>query len=97
MFATIWMCTHEWSLISIRATAFTLEACHQALSWSSALTRSSSARLAGFARGRADPHFLFRPFSGLARLALAPAGDGLLSLLSALPGHILTPVPSTPH
>ena len=31
MFVTIWMCTHEWSLISIRATAFTFETCHQRL------------------------------------------------------------------
>ena len=32
MFVTIWMCTQEWSLISIRATAFTFETCHHALS-----------------------------------------------------------------
>src|SRR3954471_18692238 len=44
MFATIWMCTHEWSLISIRATAFTFETCHQPLSCLSALTRSISVR-----------------------------------------------------
>ena len=31
MFVTIWMCTQEWSLISIRATAFTFETCHQRL------------------------------------------------------------------
>ena len=31
MFVTIWMCTHEWSLISSRATAFTFETCHQRL------------------------------------------------------------------
>ena len=38
MFVTIWMCTQEWSLIAIRATAFTFETCHQPLSWSSRLT-----------------------------------------------------------
>ena len=42
MFATIWMCTQEWSLIARRLTAFTLATCHQPLSCSSVLTRSSS-------------------------------------------------------
>ena len=31
MFATIWMCTQEWSLISRRATALTFATCHQRL------------------------------------------------------------------
>ena len=44
MFATIWMCTQEWSLICSRTTAFTFETCHQALSCVSALTRSSTRR-----------------------------------------------------
>ncbi len=44
MFETIWMWTQEWSLISIRTTAFTFATCHQPLSWRSALTRSSSVR-----------------------------------------------------
>src|SRR5579884_2429718 len=44
MFVTIWMCTHEWSLISIRTTAFTFATCHQPLSWSSWLTRSITRR-----------------------------------------------------
>src|SRR3954464_3674182 len=44
MFVTIWMCTHEWSLISIRATAFTFETCHQPLSCLSAFTRSTIVR-----------------------------------------------------
>ena len=44
MFVTIWMCTQEWSLISIRATAFTFETCHQALSCLSSFTRSISVR-----------------------------------------------------
>ncbi len=44
MFVTIWMCTQEWSLISIRATAFTFETCHQAFSCSSSFTRSISVR-----------------------------------------------------
>src|SRR5215475_1345128 len=44
MFVTIWMCTQEWSLICIRATALTFETCHQPLSWLSELTRSISVR-----------------------------------------------------
>ena len=44
MLVTIWMCTHEWSLISMRATAFTFETCHQAFSFLSSLTRSISVR-----------------------------------------------------
>src|SRR5438093_6093489 len=40
--ATIWMCTQEWSLICMRTTAFTFDACHQPLSCVSSLTRSSS-------------------------------------------------------
>src|ERR687895_205668 len=39
MLATIWMWTHEWSLISSRATAFTFATCHQAFSCRSSLTR----------------------------------------------------------
>jgi hypothetical protein len=40
MLVTIWMWTQEWSLISMRLTAFTFATCHHALSWSSRLTRS---------------------------------------------------------
>src|SRR3954471_19203306 len=50
MFVTIWMCTHEWSLISIRATAFTFETCHQPFNCLSALTRSTSWRSFRFPR-----------------------------------------------
>ncbi len=57
MFVTIWMCTHEWSLISIRATAFTLETCHQPFSCASWFTRSMTrAELPVRAHGHADPH-----------------------------------------
>ena len=44
MFVTIWMCTQEWSLIPIRATAFTFETCHHAFSCLSSLTRSTMVR-----------------------------------------------------
>ena len=44
MFVTIWMCTHEWSLICMRTTAFTFATCHQPLTCRSSLTRSTSVR-----------------------------------------------------
>src|SRR3954452_2472169 len=44
MFVTIWTCTQEWSLIAIRETALTFATCHQPLTWSSALMRSTSVR-----------------------------------------------------
>ena len=44
MFVTIWMCTQEWSLISMRATAFTFDTCHHAFSCLSSLTRSINVR-----------------------------------------------------
>ena len=44
MFVTIWMCTQEWSLIAIRATALTFETCHQPLSCESWFTRSITRR-----------------------------------------------------
>src|SRR5436190_11106845 len=50
MFVTIWMCTQEWSLISRRLTAFTLDTCHHALIWLSSLTLSTSVASLRFAR-----------------------------------------------
>src|SRR5436190_1392440 len=44
MFVTIWMCTHEWSLMPIRATALTLATCHHAFSCASSFTRSTRVR-----------------------------------------------------
>src|SRR5204863_5239713 len=46
----IWMCTHEWSLICIRATALTLAACHSAFIESTWLTRSTTSRRIRLAR-----------------------------------------------
>ena len=44
MFVTIWMCTQEWSLISMRTAALTLATCHQAFSCLSSLARPISVR-----------------------------------------------------
>ena len=61
MFVTIWMCTQEWSLISMRTVAFTFATCHQPFSVLSALTRSNSVRSFLFARsGRVDAHLVDR-------------------------------------
>src|SRR4051794_30238033 len=50
MFVTIWMCTQEWSLICMRATALTFAACQSALIDSSRLTRSTTSRSVRFPR-----------------------------------------------
>ena len=82
MLATIWMCTHEWSLISIRTTAFTFATCHHPLSCLSALTRSSSVRSFRLPRDRdVDAHLLDRLRGREARLALRLLGDRLLDPL----------------
>ena len=55
MFATIWTCTHEWSLIWSRTTAFTFETSHHALICESALTFSRTRRsFRSRAPGRGD-------------------------------------------
>ena len=50
MLDTIWMCTQEWSLITIRTTALTFATCHHALSCVSAFARSITLRSLRFAR-----------------------------------------------
>jgi hypothetical protein len=44
MFVTIWMWTHEWSLIWSRTTALTFDTCHHALISASELMRSRTRR-----------------------------------------------------
>ena len=85
MFVTIWMCTHEWSLISSRATAFTFATCHQPFSCLSPLTRSiSAAQLAVAALGDADAHLLDRLRRRHPRLVLGLLRGGLLDPLLGL-------------
>ena len=61
MFVTIWTCTHEWSLISRRTTAFTFATCHQPFSCRSRFTLSSSVRSFRLPRaGTRNPHRLDR-------------------------------------
>ena len=85
MLVTIWMCTQEWSLISMRATAFTFETCHQPLSCVSSLTRSISVRSLRLPRtGHVDPHPLDRLGGREAGLALGLRGDRLVDPLGGL-------------
>ena len=57
MLVTIWMCTHEWSLIWSRTTALTFATCHHALSCGSAFDVLEQApELAVPARGHAEVH-----------------------------------------
>ena len=79
MLATIWMCTHEWSLIWSRTTALTFETCHQAFSSRSSFARSSdAAELAVAAVGQPDPHVLDRLGRREPGLADRVGGDRLL-------------------
>ena len=85
MFVTIWMCTHEWSLISRRATAFTFATCHHAFSCVSAFTRWTIVRSFRFARGRhVDPHPRDRFRGGQAGFSLGLLGDRRLDPLLGL-------------
>ena len=85
MFVTIWMCTQEWSLISMRATALTFATCHQPFSWRSALTRSTSVR--SLRLPRTGTLMRIRSTAsrrGESRLALGLGRDGLLDSLLGL-------------
>ena len=85
MFVTIWMCTQEWSLISMRATAFTFETCHQPFSCASSLTRSiERAELPVAADRDVDPHPLDRLGRGEAGFLLGLGGHRLVDQVGGL-------------
>ena len=92
MFATIWMCTHEWSLISIRTTAFTFEACHHAFSCLSSFTRSSSLRSLRLPRTGRLMCIFSTAWAGVrrvSRIASAATGSSIrcsVSLSRSMPG-----------
>ena len=98
MFVTIWMCTHEWSLISSRATALTLATCHHAFSCVSALTRWMIVRSLRFARGRnVDPHPRDRLCRRQPCLPLGLLGDRRLDPLLGFGIEAHAPNPTTPQ
>ena len=82
MLTTIWMCTQEWSLIFIRATALTLETCHQAFSWASLFDAVEDApELAVPALGKPDAHAGDRLRRREPRLADRLGRDGAVDAL----------------
>src|SRR6266516_1275838 len=97
MFATIWMCTHEWSLISMRATAFTFETCHQPFSCLSSLTRSISVRSLRLPRTGTLIRIRSIASAGVRRVSrCASSGTGCsirssVSLSIAIPGSLRAP------
>ncbi len=85
MFVTIWMCTHEWSLISIRATAFTFETCHQRLELLVLVhPLDQRAQLAVAAHRHVDLHALDRLGRREPRLVLGLLRDRLVDPVSGL-------------
>ena len=94
MLATIWMCTQEWSLISIRTTAFTFATCHHALHLLVVVDALEQLpQLAVAAHGQVDPHLLDRLRRGEPRLADGLLRDRLVDPLLGLlveVGHVRT-------
>ena len=75
MFETIWMCTHEWSLISMRTTAFTFATCHQPLSCWSLLTRSITVRSFRFARTGTRMRIWATASAGVSRVSRSASSE----------------------
>src|SRR3954469_24320291 len=86
MFVTIWMCTQEWSLISIRVTALTLATCHHAFSWSSSLTRSISRRSLRLPRSGTRIRIRATACAGVSRASRSASSDAGCSIRSSVPG-----------
>ena len=82
MLTTIWICTQEWSLICIRATALTFETCHQALSCGSSLTRSRTRRSLRLPRSGRRMRMPVIASAGVSRVSrTASARDGAFDAL----------------
>src|SRR2546423_3932396 len=84
MFVTIWTCTHEWSLICIRATALTFATCHQALSCLSLLTRSSSVRSLRFPRAGTVSRIRSTAWAGVRRVSRSASSETGCSIRSSV-------------
>src|SRR4051794_40922100 len=90
MFVTIWMWTHEWSLISIRATALTLETCHQPLSCLSAFTRSTIVRSLRLPRTGTLIRIRSTASDGVSRASRSASSEAGWSIRSAVSLSIAT-------
>src|SRR4051812_27349232 len=88
MFATIWMCTQEWSLISIRATAFTFATCHQAFSCVSAFTRSTRARSLRLPRSGTLIRICATASAGVRRISRVASAETGCSIRPSVSGSI---------
>src|SRR3954452_4382415 len=88
MFATIWMCTQEWSLISIRATAFTFATCHHALSCVSAFTRSTSVRSLRLPRSGTRIRICATASAGVRRVSRFASAETGCSMRPSVSGSI---------
>src|SRR5262249_60916799 len=75
MFVTIWMWTHEWSLISRRTVAFTFATCHHAFSCLSAFARSISVRSLRFARAGSLTRICATASAGLSRVSRSASAE----------------------
>ena len=85
MLATIWTCTHEWSLIARRLTAFTFETCHQRLDLLVLVDPvDERGELAVRARRHVDAHLRDRFARRQAGLSLGLLGDRLVDALLGL-------------
>src|SRR5439155_25900523 len=100
MLATIWMCTHEWPLMCIRATAFTFDACHHAFSCVSALTRSRIRRSFRFPRTGTLIFICATAWVGVRRVSRSASSETGWSIRSSVSlsrairvlGHVCGPV-----
>src|SRR5512132_733911 len=90
MLATIWMWTQEWSLMCIRATAFTLATCHQALSCVSALTRSRIRRNFRFPRTGTLIFICVTACLGVRRVSRSASAETGWSMRSSVSGSSVT-------
>ncbi len=86
MFVTIWMWTHEWSLIPMRATALTFETCHQPFSWLSALTRSTIWRSFRFPRSGTRMRIDSTACAGVSRVSRSASAETGSSMRSCVSG-----------
>ena len=88
MFVTIWMCTQEWSLISMRATALTFATCHQPFSWSSLFTRSITVRSFLFARTGTRMRICATASAGVRRVSRSASAEAGWSMRSSVSSSI---------
>src|SRR5205807_9006065 len=96
MLATIWTCTHEWSLISIRATAFTFAACRQPLSWRSAFARSMTGRSLRLPRAGTLMRICATASAGVRRVSRSASAETGCSIRSSVFGSRSTEVTLDP-